>query len=101
MWISRQKEAWSLDYAVLLLNDFNSSLLCTIDSTAYSSQAFGQFGALYMQNRDDKYPTWPGFQPVRRDVPWKIWTRSTSNWPTEAIINFNKGSNIGKTVPES
>ena len=25
--------------------------------------AFGQFGALYMHNHDDKYPSRPGFEP--------------------------------------
>ena len=34
----------------------------TISSTVYTP-AFEQFGALYMQNHDDKYPARPGFEP--------------------------------------
>ena len=61
MEISRQKEARSRDYALLLFR-----------SVLYSAQyhrhhctlhALEQFGALYMQNHDDKYPYQPGFAP--------------------------------------
>ena len=35
-------------------------------------QAFEQFGALYMHNRDDKYPTRPSLEPntLNRIVKW-------------------------------
>ena len=60
MAISRQKEARSRDYSLLLSNGFKSAQYhrqhCTL-------QAFKQFGALYMHNPDDKYPTRPGCEP--------------------------------------
>ena len=51
MAISRQKETRSRDNALLLSNDFNGSLWCTVmlPYTAHCTlQAFGQFGALYI-----------------------------------------------------
>ena len=64
MAISRQKEARSRDYAVLLFRKTPRVLYsaqyhrepCTLNS-------FEQFGALYMHNHDDKYPSRPGFEP--------------------------------------
>ena len=64
MAISRQKEARSRDYALLL---FRMS-----SRVPYSAQyhrqpctphAFEQFGALQMHSHDDKYPSRPGFEP--------------------------------------
>ena len=62
MAISRQTEARSRVYALptLISNDFKGAQYhrqhCTL-------QAFEQFGALYMHNQDDKYPTRLGFEP--------------------------------------
>ena len=63
MAISRQKEARSRDY-VLLIFQMTSRVLY---SAQYHRQhctlhAFEQFGALYMHNHDDKYPSRPGFE---------------------------------------
>ena len=64
MAMSRQKEARSLDYALLLFRMTSRVLY----SAQYHRQhctlhAFEQFGALYMYNHDDKYPSRPGFEP--------------------------------------
>ena len=64
MAISRQKEARSRDYALLLFRMTSRVLY----SAQYHRQhctlhAFEQFGALYMHNHDDKYPPRPGFEP--------------------------------------
>ena len=63
MAISRQKEARSRDYALLLFR-MNSRVLY---SAQYHIQhctlhTFEQFGALYMHNHDDKYPARPRFE---------------------------------------
>ena len=64
MAISRQKEAQSRDYALLLFRLTSRALY----SAQYHRQhctlhAFEQFGALYMHNHDDKYPYQPEFEP--------------------------------------
>ena len=64
MAISRQKEARSRDYALLLFRMTSRVLY----SARYHRQhctlhAFEQFGALYMHNHDDKYQARPGFKP--------------------------------------
>ena len=64
MAISRQKEAQSRDYALLLFQMTSRVLY----SARYHRQhctfhAFEQFGALYMHNHDDKYQARPGFEP--------------------------------------
>ena len=64
MAISRQKEARSRDYALLLFQMTSRVLY----SARYHRQhctfhAFEQFGALYMHNHDDKYQARPGFEP--------------------------------------
>ena len=64
MAISRQKEARSRDYALLLLRMTSRVLY----SAQYRRQhrtlhAFEQFEALYIHNHDDKYPPRPGFEP--------------------------------------
>ena len=86
MTISRQKEARSRDYALLLFQ-MTSRVL---SSAQYHRQhcklhPFEQFGALYMHNHDDKYPSRTGFesgttrlqaQPIRmshRGRPWPYW----------------------------
>ena len=58
------EEARSRDYALLLFRMTSSVLY----SAQYHRQhctlhAFEQFGALYMHNHDDKYPSRPGFKP--------------------------------------
>ena len=67
MTISRQKEARSRDYALLLFR-MTSRVLYSMYSAQYHRQhrvlrAFKQFGELYMHNHDDKYPSKPGFEP--------------------------------------
>ena len=64
MAISRQKEARSRDYALLLFR-MTSRVLYSAQyhRQHYTLQAFEQFGALFMHNHDDKYPTRPGFEP--------------------------------------
>ena len=64
MAISRQKEARNRDYALLLFRMTSRVLY----SAQYHRQqctphTFEQFGALYMHNHDDKYPSRPGFEP--------------------------------------
>ena len=60
---SRQKEARSREYALLLFRMTSRVLY----SAQYHRQhctphAFEQFEALYMNNHDDKYPSRPGFE---------------------------------------
>ena len=62
--ISREKEARSWDYALLLFR-MSSRVLYSVQ---YHRQhctlhAFKQFGALYMHNHDAKYPARPEFKP--------------------------------------
>ena len=64
MAISRQNEARSREYALLLLRVASKVLY----SSQYHRQncilqAFEQFGELYMHNHGDKYPARPGFEP--------------------------------------
>ena len=64
MAISRQKEARSRDYALLIFRMTSR----VIYSAQYHRQhctlhVFEQFGALYMHNHDDKYPSRLGFEP--------------------------------------
>ena len=64
MAISRQKEARSRDYALLLFQMTSRVLY----SAQYHRQhctlhAFEQFGTLYMHNHYDKNPSRPGFEP--------------------------------------
>ena len=63
MAISRQKEARSRDYSLLLFRMISRVLY----SAQYHRQhctlhAFKQFGAMYMHIHDDKYPSRPGFE---------------------------------------
>ena len=49
MVVSRQKEVWNRDYALLLLNDSKGSLYITSPYRQKSTlEVFAQFGALYM-----------------------------------------------------
>ena len=64
MAISRQKEARSRDYALLLFRMTSRVLY----SAQYHRQhctrhAFEQFGALHMHDHDDKYPSRAEFEP--------------------------------------
>ena len=79
--ISRQKEARSRDYALLLFR--------TISTVLYNAQChqqhctlhdFVQFGALYMHSNDDKYPAPPGFGPGTSRLQALIVTNEQS-WP--------------------
>ena len=70
MAISRQKEARSRDYALLLFQMTSRVLY----SARYHRQhctfhSFEQFGELYMHNHDDKYQAWPGFEPGTLQAP--------------------------------
>ena len=64
MAISRQKEAKSLDYALLLFR-LTSRVLYSAQYHRHhcTLHAFEQFRALYMHNHDDKYPSRPRFEP--------------------------------------
>ena len=64
MAISRQKEARSRDYALLLFR-MTSRVLCSVQYHRQhcTLQAFEQFQTLYMHSHDDKYPAPPGFEP--------------------------------------
>ena len=64
MAISRQKKSQSRDYALLLFS-ITSIVLYSAQyhSQHYTLQSFEQFGALYMHNHDEKYPSRPGFEP--------------------------------------
>ena len=65
MAISRQKEARSRDYALLLFRMTSRVLYSAQYHRQHCTlQAFEQFGALYMHNHDDKYPARPGFEPA-------------------------------------
>ena len=56
MAISRQKEAWSWDYALLLFWMTSGAHYSAQYHRQHSTlQAFDQFGALYKYNHDDKY----------------------------------------------
>ena len=61
MAISRQIEARSRDNALLLSNNFRALYSALCHRQHSTLQGFEQFGALYMHNLDDKYPTRPGF----------------------------------------
>ena len=62
--ISRQKEARSRDYALLLLQMTSKVLYSTLYHRQHCTlHAFEQFGTLYMHNHDDKYPARSGFEP--------------------------------------
>ena len=64
MAISRQKEARSRDYALLLFRMTSRVLYSAQYHRQYRTlHAFEQFGALYMHDHDDKYPSRPGFEP--------------------------------------
>ena len=64
MAISRQREARSRDYALLLFlmtsRVFYSAQYHRPQCTVHT---FEQFGRLYMQNHNKKYPPHPGFEP--------------------------------------
>ena len=64
MAISRQKEGRSRDYSQTLFRMtsrvFNCAQFLRQSCTLHE---FEQFGALYVHNKDDKYPARPGFEP--------------------------------------
>ena len=61
--ISRQKEARSRDYALLLFR-MTSKVIHSAQyhRKHYALSSFEQFGAMYMHNFDDKYLVQPGFK---------------------------------------
>ena len=62
--ISRQKEAWSRGYALLLFRMTSRVLYSAQYHRQYCPlHSFEQFRALYIHNHDDKYPARPGFEP--------------------------------------
>ena len=64
MAISRQKEARSRDFALLLFRMTSRVLYSAQYHRQHCSlHTFEQFGALHMHNHDDNYPTRPGFEP--------------------------------------
>ena len=82
MAISRQKEARSRDYALHLFRMTSMVLY----SAQYHRQhcklhAFEQFGALYMHNHDDKYPSRPGFEPGTLRLQAPVDTNEPSDEP--------------------
>ena len=87
MAISRQNEARSRDY-VLLLFRMTSRV---IYSAQYYRQhctlyAFEQFEALYMHNHDDKYPSRPGFEPGTPRLQAPVDTNEPSGPATHCIL---------------
>ena len=87
MAISRQKEARSKDYALLLFRMTARVLY----SAQYHRQhctlrSFEQFGALYMHDHDDKYPSRPGFEPGTSRSQAEVDTNEPSG-PAKIIIN--------------
>ena len=64
MAISRQKEARSRDYGLLLFL-MTSRVLYSAQyhSQHFKHQTFEPFGALYMLSHYNKYPVRPGFEP--------------------------------------
>ena len=90
MAISRQKEARSWDYALLLFRMTSRVLY----STQYHRQhctlhALEQFGALYMHNHDDKYPSRPGFEPGTPRLQDPVNTNEPLG-PTTLIFSINQ-----------
>ena len=61
--ISRQKEAQSRAYALLLFQITSEVLYCAQYHRQHRTLYALQFGSLYMHNQDDKYPVRPGFEP--------------------------------------
>ena len=98
MAISRQKEARSRDYALLVFWMTSRVLY----SAQYHRQhctlhAFEQFGALYMHNHDDKYLSRPGFEPGTPRLQGPVDTNepSESAWmqlPLLCIVKVNSSN---------
>ena len=87
MAISRQKEARSRDYALLLFRMTSRVLY----GAQYHRQhcklhAFEQFGALYMHNHDDKYPSRPGFVPGTPRLQAPVDTNEPSGRPPTWLL---------------
>ena len=78
MAISRQKEARSRDYALLLFRMTSMVLYSAQYHRHCTLQAFEQFGALYMHNHDDKYPARPGFEPATSRLQTPVDTNEPS-----------------------
>ena len=91
MAISRKKEARSRDYAPLLFR-MTSRILY---SAQYHRQhctlhAFEQFGALYMHNHDDKYPSRPVFERGTPRLQAPVDTNEPSGRPVFITIYLHK-----------
>ena len=85
MAISRQKEARSRAYALLLFRMISRVLY----NAAYHRQhctphAFEQFGAVYMRNHDDKYPPRSGFEPGSSRL--QVLKGNTACWVLKALF---------------
>ena len=90
MALSRQKEARSRVYALLLFRMTSRVLY----SAQYHRQhctlhAFEQFGALYMHNHDDKYPSRPGFEPDTPRLQAPVDTNEPSGPANNQIMNYS------------
>ena len=85
MAISRKKEARSRDHA-LLLSTSRVHYSAQYDRQHYTLQAFVQFGALYIHNLDDKYPTRPRFEPSTSECRATAGTNERSR-PAVILIN--------------
>ena len=70
MAISRQREARSRDYVLLLSNDTSGVLYSAqYNEQHYPYHDYEQFGALYMHNSNEKHPTRPGLKPSTSQFP--------------------------------
>ena len=79
MAISRQKEARSRDYALLVFRMTSRVLYSAQYHRQHCTlQAFEQFGALYMHNHDDKYPARPRFEPATSRLQTPVDTNEPS-----------------------
>ena len=88
MAISRQKEARSRDYALLLFR-MSSRVLYTAQyhRQPCTPHAFEQFGALQMHSHNDKYPSRPGFEPGSSRLQAPVDTNEPSG-PAQIKIEY-------------
>ena len=77
--ISRQKEALSRDYTLLLFRMTSRALYSAQYHRQHCTlQAFEQFGALYMHNYDDIYLARLGFEPGTSRLQASVYTNHSS-----------------------
>ena len=82
MAISRQKEARSQTMPYSYRMDSRVPYSAQYHRQHCILQAFKQFGALYMHNPDDKYPTRPGFEPSTSEFQATTESNEPSGRPT-------------------